>query len=148
MKINFLIKALIPTLIILSPASAFGQTWHVVGSGGDNGDLSVWFIDADSIRSVGDKKQVWIKVINQKPSVGRDRYVALNRVDCQADSVLELQVSTYFGKSPVGDVPPMALKYPTPGSTLDSVLQVTCGRKKSLFPVNDADAFAALMFKQ
>lgn len=148
MQSRSLTKTLAALIAILSPASAMAQTWHVVGTGGQPGDRAVWFIDEGSIRSDGNNKQFWIKVISEKPSVGRDRYIALKRADCQSGTVLELQVSTYFGKSPMGNVPPMTIKYPVPGSSLDMVLQVACGQKKSLFPVVDADEFAARMFRQ
>lgn len=140
------IRLLIGLLAVSLPATANAQAWEFVNTVGDQGDKSIWLLDKQSIRKVGEETQFWLQVVSQKRQAGRDRYKSLNRADCEAGSLRELQVSTFLGQSPMGEVPAEGVKFPVPGSILEGVLSAVCG-KEELLKVPDVDSFASAVFR-
>ena len=108
----------------ISASMANATDWR---SAGKNSNDSEYFIDVDSMTSVGKLVRFWRKVDYSKPTVsGGAGYSTIATVDCDTMSVTDIQ--THFKKMD-GEVITQddnKTLFPTPGSMLHALAEQVC----------------------
>ena len=129
--LRLMICGIAAALVLTSPARA--ERWRVATEKDDAAPYVLMFIDEASVSRSGDTATGWVMtVLEPDASGGRDwdHSVILRDIDCSGARSRMAHTKFFVGDSLIEDNPrPGDWKAINPGTLLDDVAQVMCGRE-------------------
>lgn len=97
-------------------------------------ESSITYLDASSIKKIGNYRRAWLLQDRNKPYDGILSYRALSEYDCQNERLRDISLTAFSKNMAAGDPStlrnePGPWKYPAPGTVLESVFKYVCGSK-------------------